>query len=74
MCVSFSLAMLGASGYVLPVEGWLIGFYSPFTRAWEFAVGALLALAGERARDRFPSWGGCVGRTRRRDAGQRPCC
>ncbi len=48
--VSFALAMLGASGYVPPVEGWLIGFYSPFTRAWEFAVGALLALAGERAR------------------------
>lgn len=46
---SFALAMLGASGYVLPREAWLLGFYSPVTRAWEFAVGALLALLGERA-------------------------
>lgn len=47
--ISFGLTLLGSSGYVLPVEGWLLGFYSPFTRVWEFAVGALLALAGERA-------------------------
>ena len=46
---SFGLMMLGASGYVPPREGWLLGFYSPVTRVWEFAVGALLALAGERA-------------------------
>ena len=26
----------------------LLGFYSPFTRAWEFAIGALLALAAVR--------------------------
>lgn len=46
--VSFGLALLGASGYVLPREAWLLGFYSPVTRAWEFAVGALLALVGAR--------------------------
>lgn len=46
---SFGLMMLGASGYVPPREGWLLGFYSPVTRVWEFAVGALLALAGDRA-------------------------
>ncbi|MEO3691061.1 acyltransferase family protein [Roseateles paludis] len=27
-----------------PVLHWLAGFYSPFTRSWEFLVGALLAL------------------------------
>ena len=46
---SFGLAVLGASGWVPPVEGWLAGFYSPLTRAWEFAVGSLLALLGDRA-------------------------
>lgn len=46
---SFGLAMAGASGYLPPVEPWLAGFYSPLTRAWEFAVGSLLALLGERA-------------------------
>jgi peptidoglycan/LPS O-acetylase OafA/YrhL len=48
--VSFGLAVLGTSGYVLPRVSWALGFYSPATRAWEFAVGALLALvlAGRR--------------------------
>ncbi len=31
----------------LPV-GWLIAFYSPLTRAWEFAAGALVAIALHR--------------------------
>lgn len=47
--ISFGLAVLGASGYVLPRETWLLEFYSPLTRAWEFAVGALVALLGGRA-------------------------
>jgi peptidoglycan/LPS O-acetylase OafA/YrhL len=43
--LSFSLAFYGSSGYFRPTGSWLLGFYSPLTRAWEFAVGALLALA-----------------------------
>ena len=39
--VSFALTQVSSS------TGWL-GFYSPFTRAWEFAIGALLALAAVR--------------------------
>ena len=45
---SFGLAVLGSTGFTLPRASWLLGFYSPLTRAWEFAVGALLALAGAR--------------------------
>lgn len=41
--VSFLLADIGSGGY--PASD-LLGFYSPVTRAWEFALGALLALAG----------------------------
>jgi peptidoglycan/LPS O-acetylase OafA/YrhL len=43
--VSFCLALLGATGIE---QSWLLGFYSPLTRAWEFAVGALLALSAAR--------------------------
>jgi peptidoglycan/LPS O-acetylase OafA/YrhL len=39
--VSFVLADIGSTGYA---SSWLLGFYSPLTRAWEFALGALLAL------------------------------
>ena len=46
--VSFALAVLGARGLVVPGAGWLLGFYSPVTRAWEFAAGALLALVMSR--------------------------
>lgn len=42
---SFILAMASSSGVTFPYSEWILGFYSPFTRAWEFAVGALLALA-----------------------------
>ena len=44
--VSFWLAMAGVSalGRLAPSAKYLVGFYAPFTRAWEFAVGALLAL------------------------------
>lgn len=40
---SFILAMAGSGG-----SGDLLGFYSSATRAWEFSVGALLALAVPR--------------------------
>jgi peptidoglycan/LPS O-acetylase OafA/YrhL len=42
---SFVLADISATGYS---PSWLLGFFSPVTRAWEFALGALLALAGAR--------------------------
>jgi peptidoglycan/LPS O-acetylase OafA/YrhL len=45
---SFFLAILGAGGYRFPGSSTLTGFYSPFTRAWEFAVGALLALVATK--------------------------
>ena len=45
--VSFAMAMLG-SRVSLPVGNSLLGFYSPLPRAWEFGVGALLALWGKR--------------------------
>jgi peptidoglycan/LPS O-acetylase OafA/YrhL len=44
--ISFGLAVMGAGGPASSRADWFLGFYSPFTRAWEFAVGALLALAG----------------------------
>ena len=45
--VSFVLADIGSTGYG---SSWLYGFYSPLTRAWEFALGALLALVATRFR------------------------
>lgn len=47
---SFGLAVLGSTGYLAPRGDWLIHFYSPLTRAWEFAAGATLALAATRLR------------------------
>lgn len=46
--LSFGFASLGSRGYsyLLGEYGWLAGFYSPFTRIWEFGAGALLALMG----------------------------
>lgn len=46
--VSFLLALAGQAGLTFPGSGLLLGFYSPVVRAWEFAVGALLALAVAR--------------------------
>lgn len=43
--LSFGLALAGSLGWAFRGGGWVLGFYSPFTRAWEFAVGALLAIA-----------------------------
>lgn len=47
--VSFVLAVAG-SRVDLPVGNSLLGFYSPLPRAWEFGVGALLSLAGQKIR------------------------
>jgi peptidoglycan/LPS O-acetylase OafA/YrhL len=49
---SFALAVLGTSGRLEQPVPPIFGFYSPLTRAWEFGVGALLALAGTRMRVR----------------------
>lgn len=47
--VSFALAVAGSAGIQVPLlPDSLVGFYGPGTRAWEFAVGALLALAGTK--------------------------
>ena len=47
--LSFAVAILEAQGHHLPLlPSWLGGFYGPASRAWEFAVGALLALAATR--------------------------
>ena len=42
--LSFGLACIGATGFSLDRYFWLLGFFSPLTRAWEFAAGALLAM------------------------------
>ena len=41
---SFVLAILGSFDLTFRGSNYILGFYSPITRAWEFAVGALLAL------------------------------
>jgi len=51
--VTAAVALVGTGSFALAVYGsqslstgqFATGFYSPFTRAWEFAAGALLALA-----------------------------
>jgi peptidoglycan/LPS O-acetylase OafA/YrhL len=46
--VSLGLAFLGVAGYKGQLPSWLFGFYSPLTRAWEFAAGAILAIVVAR--------------------------
>jgi len=41
---SFIFAILGSFDLTFRGSNYILGFYSPITRAWEFAVGALLAL------------------------------
>jgi peptidoglycan/LPS O-acetylase OafA/YrhL len=43
--VSLVAAFVGVNPFV---HSWLLGFYSPLTRAWEFGAGALLALTAAR--------------------------
>ncbi len=62
--VSFSLAMAGAFGVEMPfMPETFVGIYGPVTRTWEFAAGALLALAGHRLVVRSRSWSHAVGLT-----------
>ena len=42
--LSFMLVLAEPLGLTFPGSNSILGFYSPFTRAWEFAVGGLLAL------------------------------
>jgi peptidoglycan/LPS O-acetylase OafA/YrhL len=48
--LSFGFASLGSRGYsyLLGEYAWLAGFYSPFTRIWEFGAGAFIALMGAK--------------------------
>jgi peptidoglycan/LPS O-acetylase OafA/YrhL len=64
-----AVALVGATSFLVALVGvnplvhsWLFGFYSPLTRAWEFAAGALIALAGTKAvpRTRFAAWGSAL--------------
>ncbi len=58
--LSFFVAYLGSDGTEhSPFISSLLGFYSPFSRAWEFAVGALIALIGANWR-RLGRAGGTV--------------
>ena len=41
---SFALALLGSFDLTFRGSNLVLGFYSPITRGWEFAVGALLSL------------------------------
>ncbi|TFB96819.1 acyltransferase [Cryobacterium adonitolivorans] len=59
--VSFFLAMYGPNPEFFGADEWLVGFYSPLSRAWEFAVGALLALALTRFRVSSPAAATAVG-------------
>ena len=64
---SFLLADVGSTGYA---PSWLLGFYSPVTRAWEFAGGALLALVAARLTLESPQPRAGCWRARRRHAGR----
>jgi len=46
--VSFSISTLGSADFFPVRLDPLVGFYSPLTRAWEFAVGSLVLLASTR--------------------------
>jgi peptidoglycan/LPS O-acetylase OafA/YrhL len=58
---SFALAVAGSIGLTFRGSGTILGFYSPFTRAWEFAVGALLALALASRAPRAPRTSATLG-------------
>ena len=52
--ISLVLALIGPNAVQNTFARSLLGFYSPFTRAWEFAAGALLALLMAKARKDLP--------------------
>jgi len=43
--ISFAIAVIGSTGHQPERGALLFGFYSPFTRFWEFTAGALVALS-----------------------------
>jgi peptidoglycan/LPS O-acetylase OafA/YrhL len=45
-----SLVLVRGASLGISADSWVLGFYSPFNRAWEFAAGALLALVAGRLR------------------------
>lgn len=49
---SLTLALAGAWGLPSLLPESLVGFYGPGTRAWEFAIGALIAMVGLRSKRR----------------------
>lgn len=52
---SLVLALVGSAGIHVPgLPEYLVGFYGPVTRIWEFGAGALLALGGDRLRASAP--------------------
>lgn len=59
--ISFALAVAGNYGLAFPGSTSVLGFYGPFGRAWEFAVGALLALVLARWRFNAPRSGAALG-------------
>lgn len=53
--LSFVLALVASMGWSFRGSDLLIGFYSPLSRAWEFAAGAILALViANRAKSPVP--------------------
>jgi peptidoglycan/LPS O-acetylase OafA/YrhL len=62
--LSLAVALLGSMGVTYHGSLSLLGFYSPFARAWEFAAGALVAIAlvrGAQIPRRLANIGGLVG-------------
>jgi peptidoglycan/LPS O-acetylase OafA/YrhL len=53
--LSSGLALAGSLGWTFRGSETILGFYSPFTRAWEFAAGALLALVLGKGEARLSS-------------------
>lgn len=52
IAIVFATALISFALTLIPSDSAWLGFYSPVTRAWEFAIGALLALAAVRLRSR----------------------
>lgn len=59
--ISFGVAVVGTLRFIPPPVDWLFGFYSPVSRAWEFASGALLGLCATSGLSRSPQRATFVG-------------
>lgn len=68
ICISLVLSLFLSFGHVFPDNAKLVefAFYSAPTRAWEFGVGALVAIWSSRRNEltpgkaRFTAWSGCI--------------